>query len=421
MSAPADAAPGFWRAVDLRLRRALPAPFGWHTRHMLREYARHALMALSALITIALLIDLTFFLGKVLAAAPEAAGWRAAAHLVWYMTLRSADFLAELLPLACFLGVLWCEINQTLTRERVIVWLSGRTPLQCLTPILLFGVAIGAAQLALNIWLRPAAVMTQAAAGLGAYGERFSRALTAQTRWLTAGQDLIEARILFAGPELRDLRLYRMDAAHRLVELIDAESAAPAPDGRGWVLRNGWRAPVGANAFRLDDPAAAARPPQRADQRFAEAVVDIKVDPRWLATLGINARYLRDATFRGLRNADFPSRGEYRTWAHARYAMSFFTAGMALLASCLALLLIPYRLRLWPLLLIALVGYAAHILMKLFLVLGDHDRIAPSLAAWGAPAIVMAAGPIILLIARRRDISRHPLGVVSQSLKSLSR
>ena len=49
------------------VRRAVPVPFGRHTRYMIASYALHTFLVSCAILTIALSIDTTLFLSKVLA------------------------------------------------------------------------------------------------------------------------------------------------------------------------------------------------------------------------------------------------------------------------------------------------------------------------------------------------------------------
>src|ERR1700685_3107143 len=106
------------------VRRRLPAPLGWHTRTMLSTYARHTFLATCAIIALAVSIDLTLFLSKVLAVVSE---WPRfwGISVAWYVVLRATDFLAELLPLTCFVGVFWAEVVHTLSQERLVGWVGG--------------------------------------------------------------------------------------------------------------------------------------------------------------------------------------------------------------------------------------------------------------------------------------------------------
>ena len=141
--------------------RTFLAPFGWYTRHMILSYSRYTFLATCVVLVLALSIDLTLFLAKVVSTVSAWPGFLPLS-LAWYILLRATDFLAELLPLACFIGVFCAEIAHTISHERLLVWLSGRRPRQCLVPVLIFGAIVGVIQGTLNIYLRPLAVMTMA-------------------------------------------------------------------------------------------------------------------------------------------------------------------------------------------------------------------------------------------------------------------
>ena len=98
-------------------------PFGLYSRYMLGAYLRHTMMVCAALMTIALTIDLwpqvSLFSGNPL-------------HVVWTLVrlagLRLSDLLPPFIPFATFLGVVWSESAFTESRERLLIWNSGRSP-----------------------------------------------------------------------------------------------------------------------------------------------------------------------------------------------------------------------------------------------------------------------------------------------------
>src|SRR5580658_1678092 len=113
-------------------------PFGLYSRYMLGAYLRHTMMVTAALMTIALTIDLwpqvPLFSGNPL-------------HVMWSIVrlagLRLSDLLPPFIPFATFLGVVWSESAFTESRERLLIWNSGRSPLLCLMPALLAGLVMG--------------------------------------------------------------------------------------------------------------------------------------------------------------------------------------------------------------------------------------------------------------------------------------
>ena len=137
-------------------------PWGLHTRYMAGAYLRHTVMVSAALIAIALTIDLwpqiALFSGGPLAVIGGIAQLAA---------LRLPDLLPPFLPFATFLGVVWSESAFTESRERLLIWNSGRSPIFCLVPALLAGVVMGVVLFGMDAWLRPAAIHVQIAQKLG--------------------------------------------------------------------------------------------------------------------------------------------------------------------------------------------------------------------------------------------------------------
>src|SRR3569833_2889500 len=107
---------------------------------MLGTYLRHTMMVTAALMTVALTIDLW----------PQVALFRGdplsvVLSLGKLALLRLPDLLPPFIPFAAFLGVVWSESAFTESRERMLVWNAGRSPLMCLVPALLAGLLMGAA------------------------------------------------------------------------------------------------------------------------------------------------------------------------------------------------------------------------------------------------------------------------------------
>ena len=132
-----------WGAHDRphprRARAVYLTPLGLYSRYMLGAYLRHTMMVSAALMTIALTIDLW----------PQIAAVHAAIRCMWCWSiarlaaLRLPDLLPPFLPFATFLGVVWSESAFTESRERLLIWNSGRSPLFCLMPALLAGLVMG--------------------------------------------------------------------------------------------------------------------------------------------------------------------------------------------------------------------------------------------------------------------------------------
>src|ERR1700760_771588 len=131
-------------------------PLGLHTRYMLGVYLRHTLMVIAALMTIALTIDLwpqvPLFQGGPL---------QVAVDVVRLTALRLPDLMPPFIPFATFLGVVWSESAFTESRERLLIWNSGRSPLFCMMPALFAGLLVGVFLFALDVFARPAAIHVQ--------------------------------------------------------------------------------------------------------------------------------------------------------------------------------------------------------------------------------------------------------------------
>jgi lipopolysaccharide export LptBFGC system permease protein LptF len=359
---------------------------------MFLSYARHTFLVTCGILVIALSIDLTFYLSKVLVTAAESQNVWPALFLVWYLGLRSVDFLAELLPLAGFFGVFWAEIVHTISNERLVVWLSGRAAYQCLTPVLLFGAVLGFVELGLNLYIRPAAVTAQIEARLGSYGERFDRRPRSESRWVAAGQDLMQANIVPGPPpELRDVRIYRMNQDLSLQFYYRARSANPIDD-HSWMLVDGrkWTMQAPDDALAAGSSDSEFFDAKKGTQ-FERERIDLEIAPLWVSNYRTAPRYLPFDVFGALSKLNFSPKSYFWTWSYARFSLSIFAAVMPLLAASLSMLLLVSEIRLVPLVVIAIVGYFANTTMKVFVVLGEHDYVSPAIAALLPPFLLLLA------------------------------
>lgn len=402
MTASAYEAAGLAPPATAGRRRILLSPFGWYTRLRLRSYAQHVFIVTAGLLAIALSIDVAPRLGKIMAAAsPDATLLGAAAHLAWYLALRAVDFITRLLPLGCFLGVLWSEGLHTYYRERIMIWNSGRSPLQCLAPVLILAAVTGALAFALEAYVRPLAVMVQASARLGEYGERFNRALSSERYWIAAGDDLVHARIDYGPPPaLIDVMIYRHAPDGRLSEIISARSAAPASKGV-WLLRGGDRWTVGSE--KNSSPPASERTGEEAGA--AEEIV-LKLDPLWLSNYRIYAKFLPHAALETLAQASGGQYAvsDYQTWLHFRYAELLYPGALALLAVSLALLLMANAVRVESVLIIGFAGYGGHVSLRACLMLGENGYLPPIVAGWFTPVVLISVSIAVLAVVKWRSM-----------------
>ena len=394
-----------------RPREVLVAPFGWYSRYRLRQYLEHTLLVTVALLAIGLTIDLSKF-SKILAQNPDAVGIWAVIHVTWYLALRATDILTELLPVACFLGLFSAEVAHTRSRERLMIWNSGRSPSQCLAPIILFGICMGGIQLTLDLYVRPAAVMTQIASHLGIYGEIYDRKAPRDI-WIATQNDVIYATAKFGPPPiLRDLTIYRLGANRRLQAVITARTAIPTGEQGEWIMQEGSRWEAAADELDRSDFLQRPWSPSSSDNAvdFREEKLALNIAPLWLANYGIPPRNLPHATLRSIANLTngFPNSGpsinEYQTWVQFRYARSFFTAALILFTGGISFLFMTYRINFEGLMSVVMAGYIVHVAFKVFLVLGEYGYLGPVVASWSIPIFLLIITAIMLLIPQRQKI-----------------
>jgi len=129
---------------SLRLVRALS---GRHTRYLLALHLRHTAIVASALSSLALTIDLVPQVAKMMA---HPAASSVGPRIALLVLLRAADLFPRFLPLSIFFAVLWSEIVHTVSRERILVWNTARTPARCLAPSLALGLLLAPVQFAFD-------------------------------------------------------------------------------------------------------------------------------------------------------------------------------------------------------------------------------------------------------------------------------
>lgn len=363
-------------SITVQLRQLVPAPFGCHTRFVFAAYFRDTFLLLSIVLIVAISIDLTKQISGILSVVSADTLFDRTLFIGWYLVLRAADRAAEFLPFACFFGVLWAEMQQTLSGERLAVSISGRAPMQCLIPLVLFAVLSGFLQFVLLVFLRPAAVMEQTVLRVGEYGQTFDRSKVSQPEWIVAGDNLVRANIEFTSPPvLHNVRIIQFDSNRKVRSIVDADYAAPIAGEKLWVAHDGHLRKVQSGDL--------------IQTTFTEKQISLDIDPLWLRYFGIGAQYLPNDIFNALGRVRFSPDSDYRTWAQARFGIPVTTAAMVTLAGALSLLFLALEIRLTPLAGIVLAGYGAFIGDGIMLVFGQHGWLHPILAVWIAPFVVL--------------------------------
>lgn len=361
-------------------------PWGLYSRYMLGAYLRHTAMVAAALMTIALTIDLwpqiALFKGESL---------QVAVGIARLAVLRIPDLLPPFVPFATFLGVVWTESAFTESRERLLIWNSGRSPLFCLMPALLAGLLMGAVLFALDAWLRPAAIHVQIDEKLGREGIRLDRSRSGGNHWIALPDGLLRAEIAYGPPvSLHNVTIYKLDSEGHLAEVDTASAARPLGKDR-WQLENGksWQA-------EFSDPGnvlSTAGSQVETQAPFAQKTVTMKLDDLWLRNLGLSPQYLRFGDLRRLADAEIMSRDSngYKTRLVVIFGETAFTCVMALLGAALSMLYFAYETRWVALVTVLLAGYLAHFASKAFILMGEFAYMAPFFAGWLAPMLLMIA------------------------------
>ena len=375
------------------------SPFGLYSRYMLGAYLRHTMMVAAALMTIALTIDLwpqvSLFGGNPL---------HVASAIIWLAALRLSDLLPPFIPFATFLGVVWSESAFTESRERLLIWNSGRSPLFCLMPALFAGLLMGAFLFVVDAWFRPVAIHIQMAEVLGREGIRLDRSKSGGTHWIALPDGLLKAEIQYGPPlQLHDATIYKLDSNGHLAEVDTASVVAPVANGL-WRLTHGhyWRADF-ANLGNVLSTGSH----EENEIPFATRTISINLNVLWLSNLGLSPQYLFLSDLRRLAHAQIMSRdlSGYKTRLQTVFGETLFTCLMAFIAAALSMLYFAFATRWLALVTVLLAGYLAHFASKAFSLMGEFGYIPPFFAGWLAPVIlVIAIGWALLMIQRKRGL-----------------
>jgi len=390
--------------VIAKARHIVLAPFGRHTRYMLSGYLRNVITVLSILLAIALTIDLWPQFQTV--AAHGSSGLMAFWSVVRFAALRSPGLIAPLLPFATFIGVVWTEVAHTQSGERMLVWNSGRAPRECLTPALLLGLLLGAADFTMDAFLGPASMGIQMQERLGRDGETLDRGTLSKPAWIALPEGLLKASIQFGPPPvLHNLVVFRRDADGRLLEVDSAPVAQFNSDTGLWRLSNGqyWQA-TNTHAPRVAFGGAT----RQTMIPFHQRSVGLGLNPLWLSWYNLVPQYIPLPVLHRLAHADdIPdAHGQYATRYYVVIAEAFLPAGMALLAASLAMLFLAYGTSAPALIGIVFAGYTAHFAIKAGLILGQNGFIPPLLAGFTVPVLLFAATAAVLAICARQARGR---------------
>jgi len=379
------------------------APLGLYSRYMLGAYLRHTVMVSAALMTVALAIDLL----------PQVALFHGGPlqmifSLTWLAVLRLPDLLPPFVPFAAFLGVVWSESAFTESRERLLIWNSGRSPLFCLVPALFAGLLIAAFLFGLDVFARPAAIHVQMDERLGREGIRLDRSQSGGTHWIALPDGLLRAEIEYGPPlKLHDATIYRLDSEGHLAEVDTAAIAQPMGKDL-WRLTSGryWRA----NSADRGDVLSTGGAPREKETAFESRTISMTLNDLWLRNLGLSPQYLYLTDLRVLAHAQIMSQdlSGYKTRLQLDFGEAVFTVLMALMGAALSLHYFAYATRWFALVAVLLTGYLAHFASKAFILMGEFGYIAPFWAGWLAPLLLLAGvARVLMVLQKKRGLGVH--------------
>lgn len=373
------------------------APFGLYSRYMLGAYLRHTVMVSAALMTVALAIDLL----------PQVALFNGGPlqvifSLAQLAVLRLPDLLPPFVPFAAFLGVVWSESAFTESRERLLIWNSGRSPLFCLVPALFAGLLIGAFLFGLDVFARPAAIHVQMDERLGREGIRLDRSQSGGMHWIALPDGLLRAEIEYGPPlKLHDATIYRLDSEGHLAEVDTAAIAQPMGNDL-WRLTSGryWRA----NSADRGDVLSTGGTPREKETPFESRTIAMSLNDLWLRNLGLSPQYLYLKDLRILAHAQIMSQdlSGYKTRLQLDFGEAVFTVLMALMGAALSLHYFAYATRWFALVAVLLAGYLAHFASKAFILMGEFGYIAPFWAGWLASLLLLAGLARVLMVLQKK-------------------
>ncbi len=379
-------------------------------RYSVWGYLQRMVVVVSALLLIALTIDLIKQGEGVVKEMTTREGTGTVQALVYFSMLRLPDLAANLMVVSTFLAVLWWEVQQNMSNERTVIWTTGRSPVQGMAAALILGCLMWPVQFGLDVYLRPLGVGQQIEDRLGKFGRWFDRTRINQFQWISVGDDLLRARIRYGPPtELLDVSLYRLTPGGRLKSVVIAKKAVPAGQDTVWTFQQVERwdpAPPALNSQsrQFTQPDSRETEILYRGPSVASRQIVLNLSQLWVRNFDIHAELLPQDVLRRL-SQDHPQdykRYNYETWYHFRHARSVLPLLVALLAASVALLTTARKPTLVDFAIIFLSGYAVHVAVKTAVSLGELGYLPPLVAAWIVPVCVGTVVTLLLLRASRR-------------------
>lgn len=350
------------------------------SRYVGSRFIFYFALVLAAMTALALTLELMEQADNVLRASSDGS-----LALLRYSGLRAPDIIAQMLPIATLLGMLFALAQLMRHSEMVAMWASGVSPMTLIRGMLPVALALGAVALINNDLAVPQAQGVLRSMGFAGEGSDAFSAGEGEVQWLLSGSDIVRLpKLPPSGEPLEDISIFRRAPDGKLTERLDARRASA--QGEGWMLTGVTRYPV--------EPATSSTLPEL----YWNGHID-------LAALPLIARDMRELGSRQLMHlikhegyGQLPT-DRFRTWLHARIASAVVPSLMIFLVVSLA-----QRFRrsgaFGPLLLFSVgIGFAYFILDGICLTMGEEGLLPSWFAAW-SPKLALASlvGSIISFV-----------------------
>jgi lipopolysaccharide export system permease protein len=387
------------------------AVLGRETLYVSGLYARQATIFTVLGLAIVLSLDGANNAAMILSAPVEQSGLDGPARFAFYVLLRAGYVLPSILPIAAIVGVVWAEFILAVSRERIMIANSGRSPMRSLIPAVVFGVVLGVLEFVAIGYVRPAAVEVQGSLNFRNYGPRFQQPVITDPQWLAAGQAVVNARVEIdgTGASLRDVLIYSFDSSGALEAVISAARATPGPTRGFWTFEQGaaW------DLARVSAGGAGPTGMESAD--FATLRRPLHLEPLWVRNLGVLPPLLpqEDLAVLASGGPGIPNGAEYQAAYHERLASIAFCVGMALLGAALSLLGFGPGMGPMPALRIGIAGGIAYVASSAVSTLGTYGSLPPVIAGWGIPVTLVVVS-IGLIYRRHRKVRARLAEVFSR-------
>jgi len=363
--------------------------YGRETSYVVGLYLRRAIMFAGIVLAIVLALDVARNMGKILSLSDDAANLNGISALAGYIGLRAAFVVPSIFPIAAIVGVIWAEFGLARSRERVMVFNSGRAHVSSLLPALLFGALIGLAQFTTISFGRPYSAEVQATSKYRYFGPRYVGSETPDKKWFVTEDAVFNAGIAFGPPvALRDVVAYQFAPSGRLESIVRAASASPARQAGHWTFRDGTIRTFGqsqdATTGWTDAHEAA----------FGDKDLAISLYPLWAEYVDVKAGLLPMQVLHELATArsGVPDSVAYKSAYQQRFASVLTCIAMALVGASLSLFMFsPYMNATKPVQ-IAAVGYAINVGSTGLVLFGTYGYLPLILAIWVLPiALIVSA------------------------------